>query len=444
MLKGDSVVVSRKISSKWVGRLLGLWLCGVFAGMILALIGSVKGDATNVGAVATVGLAVLWPTFYFLFSKEGIIPRNTSNGTLILLTIFFLFGFLSVFFSSLMVISTAYMVLTLLSVLICLKFASVLDAQELGNGLRTYTLCVALLVVAFSIWDYEPGSRLGEGHRVLEPATIGMVSMSAAISAMCFRSLITRFLLISALIYVIYLTGSRASALSVLIGLFVVVYERTRIAAKTSQAIVLLMVIASITLAAINLDYVLDVVEGFLELHDKHRGIDSGGSGRLEVWQETWQLFVENPIFGVGFRAHEARLKLGTSAHNGYLALLAEIGIFGFLSIIILVISGVYKLWRCCRRDPKLSYNYSILIGISVSYLFLAIFERFLINSGNPTSLLFMVAVFLGMSQSKRSSAKVHFHNDSNPAVAKEARGRNSDKDGFLYNSENRYVRRLH
>jgi O-antigen ligase len=110
------------------------------------------------------------------------------------------------------------------------------------------------------------------------------------------------------------------------------------------------------------------------------------------AWKWTWDLFVHNPVLGVGFRAHEYLLKADSSSHNGYLATLAEIGVFGFLGALFLVARGLRLLWTS-SREPGSGFSQSILFGLCVGYLLLAVFERYLINVGNPTSLLFLVSI---------------------------------------------------
>jgi O-antigen ligase len=122
------------------------------------------------------------------------------------------------------------------------------------------------------------------------------------------------------------------------------------------------------------------------------RGIGSGATGRITAWKATWELFLRNPMLGVGFRAHEHILKVDTSAHNGYLATLAEVGLVGFLAVLYLVFRGL-RLLRANIKDPSHLFSYSILFGLCVGYLLLAVFERYLINVGNPTSLLFLLIV---------------------------------------------------
>ena len=118
----------------------------------------------------------------------------------------------------------------------------------------------------------------------------------------------------------------------------------------------------------------------------------------------TWEMFLHNPVLGVGFRAHDQILKVDSSAHNGYLATLAEVGIVGFLAVVYLVLRGLRQLW-VSTKDPERMFGSSVLLGVAVAYLLLAVFERFLINVGDPTSLLFLLCI-MRQDFNKTSSAE--------------------------------------
>ena len=133
-----------------------------------------------------------------------------------------------------------------------------------------------------------------------------------------------------------------------------------------------------------------EVIEGFLKINDSHRGIESGASGRGEVWAIVWALFLDNMITGISYRAHET--VLGGSAHNGYLATMVEIGLIGFLSIMFIIFKGLLTIKKNLKVHAPHNYN-PILFGFCLAYLFLALFERYMINVGNPASLLFIIAV---------------------------------------------------
>jgi len=225
-------------------------------------------------------------------------------------------------------------------------------------------------------------------------------------TSMAIRWKIIRFSILAVLFFIVYLTGSRAPTLAALFGVAIIFYLRSRASKGMSQLGIFLLLLVGSVGAIQFLSDIVPFVEDFLGVNNKHRGIESGGSGRLGIWRETWQLFVDNPIFGIGYRGHEARLTLGSSSHNGYLAVLAEIGIVGFCAIIFIIVSGILKLRVSLKKEKDKIYTYSIFYGICYSYLFLAIFERYMINSGNPTSILFLVAVFWLAVKTKRESVE--------------------------------------
>jgi O-antigen ligase len=133
-------------------------------------------------------------------------------------------------------------------------------------------------------------------------------------------------------------------------------------------------------------------------LNDRYRGLGTGFTGRVGAWEEALDLFRENPVFGVGFRMHERYMTAASSAHNGYLSLLAETGAVG--ALLFLVFTG-YLLWRLFRRaaagEPIAVVGFSFVTG----YLFIAAFERLFLNMGNPTSVL--AWMFLMLPPARRS-----------------------------------------
>lgn len=135
--------------------------------------------------------------------------------------------------------------------------------------------------------------------------------------------------------------------------------------------------------------------ESYFALYDESRGLHSGATHRIDLWRDTWKLFLANPIIGTGFRAHESTLQVGVSSHNGYLATLAETGILGASCLVYLLLRGLVFMWGKARtRGFEYGNPFSILVGLSAGYLVVGFFERYLINIGNPTSMLFLMAVF--------------------------------------------------
>jgi len=78
------------------------------------------------------------------------------------------------------------------------------------------------------------------------------------------------------------------------------------------------------------------------------QGSDLGVRGWL--WQETFSLFIQHPFFGIGAGALHAPDQLGSAAHNTYLSVLAELGIFGFFLFSIMLCNVMFKAVK--QRSP--------------------------------------------------------------------------------------------
>jgi O-antigen ligase len=82
--------------------------------------------------------------------------------------------------------------------------------------------------------------------------------------------------------------------------------------------------------------------------------IEHSAAVRLGLWDHAWNLFMKNPVIGVGFggfefSAPEGELHRWTDTHNYYLKMLAEQGIVGFglfLTVLILAFRSGWRLWK--------------------------------------------------------------------------------------------------
>jgi O-antigen ligase len=188
------------------------------------------------------------------------------------------------------------------------------------------------------------------------------------------------------------LTSSRAATAAAVAGLATIVWLRLRAKGKPALLLAGIGLIFAALLTATYGEVLYRVLDQFYSLSTADRGLGSGATGRTAAWKATWDLFVRHPALGVGFRAHEQSLGVDSSAHNGYLATLAEIGLPGFLAVLYLVVRGM-RLLRAGANEPETGFTHSLLFGFCIAYLILAVFERYLINVGNPTSLLFLLCL---------------------------------------------------
>ena len=93
--------------------------------------------------------------------------------------------------------------------------------------------------------------------------------------------------------------------------------------------------------------------------HDSSGKLEASAQERVDLWEQSKQLFLSNPITGIGFGAfqfgeHTDNLK---DTHNYYVKILVETGIIGFivfLMMLYLMVAAAWKLFRTGRQagDP--------------------------------------------------------------------------------------------
>lgn len=160
--------------------------------------------------------------------------------------------------------------------------------------------------------------------------------------------------------------------------------------------------------AAVLLDpYIIDAIEyvrsDVLLVDSPDRGLSSGFTGRSEIWAATIDLWLKSPILGVGFRQHEQFLLTIVSAHNAYLAMLADTGLLGLVVYLVLQIYSLFASWGIQDQRTR-----RFVIAVIVGYVIIGFFDRRTINGGNPYSLFFLMCCSVAMAdQSLRKAAEL-------------------------------------
>jgi len=95
---------------------------------------------------------------------------------------------------------------------------------------------------------------------------------------------------------------------------------------------------------------------------------------RMSMWRTGWKIFLQHPIVGNGlntfydkfkeFRNDEDKGKLGSYAHNGFLQIAADIGIFGLLCFMAIILQVFYYSLRYIRNCKNMFYQ-SLGMGLS-------------------------------------------------------------------------------
>ena len=188
--------------------------------------------------------------------------------------------------------------------------------------------------------------------------------------------------------------GRRGELLAVIVALFFLFLlskDTTHFFIKIGIIIVLVLIIS--TSYKVLLEY-MKVIPFFSRYVKSIEGIMIGSditSGRTELWKSAWDIFKENPIFGIGFGGFAYHIS-GTfrsihgqdvmDVHNCTLQLLCENGILGTVIILlpmIFLFSKAYHRITITKKRVNINryYEYaykldSIALGIQIFFLVLS------------------------------------------------------------------------
>lgn len=210
-------------------------------------------------------------------------------------------------------------------------------------------------------------------------------------SLYCFYSLFSEFqkrymkiLLISGLILFIgslITTGSRSGMLALGIGMLIILPKSL----SKAGSLIFFSLFALILILSIGQDNVFIRFAGDRFTQAK----EDKGAGRIVIWKVGMEMIKENPVLGVGFRNFptefknyidaapldiEETNKLGereyAGAHNNAVEILAELGIFGFLSFYMLQIIICYKLYKVSKLIPIAKLIFAVIVALNLNGLF--------------------------------------------------------------------------
>lgn len=188
------------------------------------------------------------------------------------------------------------------------------------------------------------------------------------------------------LLIALILTGKRAHFLFMIISLFLI-YLYSAIKTKKIKEFYKTFAIALTIIAAIiGIMYIINVDIFIKRIYDTIIGILQGkdiSNGRTILYKEAWSNFLENPIFGIGWRQFSEKymgiLINGKKSHphNIYLQLLAETGIVGFTLFIIPLIYVIIKTIKILsiilekNKKNEIYWEYSLMYSLYIQIFFI-------------------------------------------------------------------------
>jgi O-antigen ligase len=153
-----------------------------------------------------------------------------------------------------------------------------------------------------------------------------------------------------------------------------------------------------------------ELLYNILEIDSTSRGVDSNGSGRIELWAAGIELLMDDPfrmMFGGGLRSANVEL-IGFYTESSYITLVLECGlVLGLAYALVVAYGALYSLRRGRADDHSatLPYTFRCLALFLVYVLVQSIFNRYLLGIGNLASLQVML-ILLALSARSHDSLK--------------------------------------
>lgn len=255
-----------------------------------------------------------------------------------------------------------------------------------GIGLALMMIILsAELYVTYDQWSSNKGvsARLSwpygdpvSGNYLAKFGLVAAVWTAACLSSPRLTSIIWGGLAATMLLTFTVLTGERINALLVFctlsLTLVLLNYHRIRILALLLATLALLGLFAISRSDYLFYKFTTNFVNGIF---------DAKNSGYIQLWQTGLEMFKTAPLTGTGagmFRfLCEQTIYAGSfiprcdnHPHQYYIQVLAETGIIGFVTFIIMVTSMIYVIWENARHSSNLLKKSCFIVPLALFFPF--------------------------------------------------------------------------
>jgi len=380
--------------TNWYNYLVPLWLLGILFAVNIA---PENQQIASLIALIWLAGASVFITYGGFFKRNSFNELNQQKKAFVY---FFLFSFVSSILSEWYLTALQQLFVTAIMIWICSGVWFFLR-ERMAESLALYALLGAVTLIFVLILYGLPvdGERLGGDMR--NSNGLALIALSILACSFLINNKVLNAIVALSMLLLIILTGSRSGLGASVILLSIFAFYRWKSLRSELKGLVLFIIVLFISLLILGFfqKETQYVAQGLFATNDEHRGLGTNFTGRSDAWQFTFDLWKDNPWFGVGYRMHEQYFTGLTSwsfqyeyeissSHNGYLGVLSEIGVIGIFPVIFIFYFGIKRLLFFSNRGDALS---QISIALIASYLFIAVFERYMINVGNPTSVLVML-----------------------------------------------------
>jgi len=255
--------------------------------------------------------------------------------------------------------------------------------------------------------DYYPGLGIAQPSMAAAPMIIGIGVIIAGFTKEEKPIKKIDYIYLILLFCGLNLTGKRSVLLWGIIASFLLYYFSREHNKKLNRSIkIILLSFISIFILIITMNYFKEA-PFFSRIISTIEGLISGDditSGRILLYSRAWELFLEYPVFGIGWGqfiniTSGQLLSRDLSVHNVYLQLLAEVGLVGFTLIVTSLVYTYYKTFRYLKIVYNTSYfGENWRIGISFSFYYQSFFLLYCLSENPFYNIKYMFIYFFCIS----------------------------------------------
>ncbi len=212
------------------------------------------------------------------------------------------------------------------------------------------------------------------------------------------------FTILTILISSVFLSFSRGGYLGMFVGLFSVIILSWKFLIPKMKIIIFLIILAGIVSVFIPQNPIASRINSIINLEE------GSNVGRLIIWQQAADVFQEHPISGVGIGNYsfylfpEEKYRTPIYAHNTYLDIASEMGIFALIAWIGIFLSCFWQLFKIIKKTADKNLRI-ISIGLFGGLIWFSVHCFFETPIYSPQVLAMLMIIF-GMVVGVRKNYK--------------------------------------
>lgn len=203
-------------------------------------------------------------------------------------------------------------------------------------------------MVRYGVATFGSNAILGAFYCFALSIVMGLILTTSSATV---KTVLTMFSIVIS--YTLFNTYSRSAYVGIVAGIFIIAALKEK---RLYLILLALLIISPILLQSTVFERITVTVQALRPTVE----LDYSAQIRLTIWKKAFEVFMENPIFGVGYWG--IRYILGTEAHSQYWAYLTELGIVGF-GLFLWLMTRIFKVALWVKKNVRDNFTEGLGLG---------------------------------------------------------------------------------